>query len=128
MEKPHKESCRAVRFVDSGTGNDSLINPSTSQLANQLPYILSVILIFHQLFYLLKRGAKTLVALCWHWQSQPIFEGNTPPIIMLDTLTRSCRLMLWLVAAILTGSADMSIVASDVETGKVIARLDNAHE
>ncbi|KAI5019888.1 hypothetical protein ZWY2020_044776 [Hordeum vulgare] len=47
-EKPHKDSCRAVRFVDSGT-------------------------------------------------------------------------------VILTGSADMSIVASDVETGKVIARLDDAH-
>ncbi|VAH09668.1 unnamed protein product [Triticum turgidum subsp. durum] len=49
VAKPHKDSCRAVRFVDSGT-------------------------------------------------------------------------------AILTGSADMSIVASDVETGKVIARLDNAHD
>jgi hypothetical protein len=29
---------------------------------------------------------------------------------------------------ILTGSADSSILASDVETGKAIARLEDAHE
>jgi hypothetical protein len=37
-------------------------------------------------------------------------------------------LILWLVSVILTGSADSSILASDVETGKAIARLEDAHE
>jgi WD40 repeat protein len=32
------------------------------------------------------------------------------------------------VSVILTGSADCSILASDVETGKPIARLEDAHE
>ena len=30
--------------------------------------------------------------------------------------------------ALLTGSPDCSILATDVETGATIARLDNAHE
>lgn len=32
------------------------------------------------------------------------------------------------VLALLTGSPDCSILATDVETGSTIARLDNAHE
>jgi hypothetical protein len=32
------------------------------------------------------------------------------------------------VLALLTGSPDFSILATDVETGSTIARLDNAHE
>ena len=32
------------------------------------------------------------------------------------------------VLAILTGSPDCSILATDVETGSTIARLDDAHE
>lgn len=31
-------------------------------------------------------------------------------------------------SAILSGSADCSVLASDVETGKAIARLEGAHE
>jgi hypothetical protein len=32
------------------------------------------------------------------------------------------------VLALLTGSPDCSILATDVETGSIIARIDNAHE
>jgi hypothetical protein len=37
-------------------------------------------------------------------------------------------LMLWFGSVILSGSADCSVLASDVESGKAIARLEDAHE
>ena len=37
-------------------------------------------------------------------------------------------LLLWFGSVILSGSADCSVLASDVESGKAIARLQDAHE
>jgi WD repeat-containing protein 55 len=37
-------------------------------------------------------------------------------------------LLSWFVSVILSGSADCSVLASDVETGKAIACLEDAHE
>ncbi|WJX90175.1 WD domain repeat-containing protein 55 [Trifolium repens] len=57
---------------------------------------------------------------------------NSDPVRVLEVHahTESCRAARFINGgrALLTGSPDFSILATDVETGSTIARLDNAHE
>ncbi|CAK8537259.1 unnamed protein product [Lathyrus sativus] len=57
---------------------------------------------------------------------------NSDPVRVLEihAHTESCRAARFISGgrALLTGSPDFSILATDVETGSTIARLDNAHE
>ncbi|CAK8530429.1 unnamed protein product [Lathyrus sativus] len=57
---------------------------------------------------------------------------NSDPVRVLEihAHTESCRAARFINGgrALLTGSPDFSILATDVETGSTIARLDNAHE
>lgn len=95
--------------------------PVPSSLPTQLTCILWVISIFCWLCFLLKHSAAKLAALCWHlWISDHHVRSSNKVLWVF--------LMLWHVSVILTGSADCSILASDVETGKAIARLEDAHE
>jgi hypothetical protein len=63
-----------------------------------------------------------------HLQSIPIRGEGTSDCYACSNQVQLAVLILWLVSVILTGSADSSILASDVETGKAIARLEDAHE
>ncbi|KAK7393264.1 hypothetical protein VNO78_21814 [Psophocarpus tetragonolobus] len=60
------------------------------------------------------------------------YNPESVPVRMLEVNahTESCRAARFINGgrAILTGSPDCSILATDVETGSTIARLDNAHE
>ncbi|RDX98782.1 WD repeat-containing protein 55, partial [Mucuna pruriens] len=60
------------------------------------------------------------------------YSPDSVPVRMLEVHahTESCRAARFINGgrALLTGSPDCSILATDVETGSTIARLDNAHE
>ncbi|TKY53636.1 WD repeat-containing protein 55-like [Spatholobus suberectus] len=60
------------------------------------------------------------------------YSANSVPMGMLEVHahTESCRAVRFINSghALLTGSPDCSILATDVETGSTIACLDNAHE
>ncbi|RZB79178.1 hypothetical protein D0Y65_029504 [Glycine soja] len=60
------------------------------------------------------------------------YSPDTVPVRLLEVHahTESCRAARFINSgrALLTGSSDCSILATDVETGSTIARVDNAHE
>ncbi|CAL0311708.1 unnamed protein product [Lupinus luteus] len=60
------------------------------------------------------------------------YTADSVPVRLLEVHahTESCRAVRFINGgrALLTGSPDHSILATDVETGSTIARLDNAHE
>ncbi|KAK2404014.1 WD repeat-containing protein [Trifolium repens] len=60
------------------------------------------------------------------------YSSDNDPVRVLEihAHTESCRAARFINGgrALLTGSPDCSILATDVETGSIIARIDNAHE
>ncbi|KHN32294.1 WD repeat-containing protein 55 [Glycine soja] len=59
-----------------------------------------------------------------------LITGHLHLLLEVHAHTESCRAARFINSgrALLTGSSDCSILATDVETGSTIARVDNAHE
>ncbi|CAA0812498.1 transducin family protein / WD-40 repeat family protein [Striga hermonthica] len=91
---------------------------------------------FHPSNNLVAAGLITgqlLLFLCFHAVHYIFFLIQMFPIVRLlvvDAHTASCRALRFVNEgrAVVSGSPDYSILATDVETGAAIARLENAHE